>query len=166
MKPILPRSPLGFESFASGSEGASRLFFCQGPGLGHTPRTPALHWPAHGPAQVTVPVPASSLRRCRAAGRLGRRAQEAPEVRVVLLLTPQQRQQRRAVTAQRLSQQVTVHGQPAGIRLPQAERLGRATITSRKRSLRRAATVSRDSAGLRKAEGNAKRVWLRRRGRG
>lgn len=60
-------------------------------------------------------------------------------MRVVLLLTPQQRQQRRAVTAQRLPQQVAVHGEPARVRLssPRSRKLREAThdaLTSRKRS--------------------------------
>lgn len=45
--------------------------------------------------------------------------------------------------------------------LPQAEGSCPDALTSRKRSRRRAASVSRDLAGLREPAGSAKRVWRR-----
>lgn len=106
-------------SFGGGSEGAARPFSPE-PVPGHTPRglVPPVRPAPRAPARVPVPIPAGSRRRRRAAGWLGRRAQQAPEMRVVLLLTPQQRQQGRAVAAQRLPQQVAVHGEPARLRRP------------------------------------------------
>lgn len=151
-----------FASFASGSEGASRLF-CQGPVLGHTPRTPAVHRPCarpgagHGPRTCQLPeeVPRRGLARppclggSGSAGCLAARSAAATAV--------PGRDSPATVAASRGPWPARRNRAPEPA-LPQAERLGRATVTSRKRSLRRAATVSRDSAGLRKAIRNAKRV--------
>lgn len=138
------------------------------PGAGAWPHTAGLRLssPPRASSRVTAPIPAGSRRRRRAAGWLGRRAQQAPEVRVVLLLIAQQRQQCRAVTAQRLPQQVAVHGEPAEVRRPspRCRKTGKSrpdALTSRKRSRRRAASVSRDPAGLRELAGSAKPAWRR-----
>lgn len=114
----LPRDPRGHQTRGPSAIGPSAtqrsLHGSAPPGLGG-PAAAAAEPRAGSPpppgsvAAISLPAWPRRLGR-RAPGRLGRRPQEAPEVRVVLLFATEQGQQGRPVVIERLPQKVAVHG--------------------------------------------------------